>query len=141
MRQTTYQTHSVQETEALGESLACVLAQAPAVALYGGLGMGKTAFVRGLARGLGSHAQVSSPTFAIVNEYEGPRRICHFDMYRLPDAEALFDIGWEDYLASGALCVAEWSENVEGAFPQGTAEVIIRRLDDADGREITVKLC
>lgn len=141
MQETMYRTFSAEETEALGETLAKTLAQAPAVALYGDLGMGKTAFVRGLVRGLGSRAQVSSPTFAIVNEYEGPRRVCHFDMYRLPDADALFDIGWEDYLASGALCVAEWSENVEGAFPEGTAEVVIRRLDGGDGREITVRLC
>ena len=141
MQETIYHTFSAEETEALGEALAQTLARAPAVALYGDLGMGKTAFVRGLARGLGSRAQVSSPTFAIVNEYEGPRRICHFDFYRLPDADALFDIGWEDYLASGSLCVAEWSENATDAFPEGTAEVVIRRLDDADGREITVRLC
>ena len=135
-----YITHSPGETEALGEALAPRLAQAPAIALYGGLGMGKTAFTRGLARGLGSGAQVSSPTYAIVNEYPGPRKICHFDLYRLPDADALWDIGWEDYLASGAVCVTEWSENTPGAFPAGTAEVHFRRLDD-ETREITVILC
>lgn len=140
MTERTYITRSPQETEALAASLAEALSQAPAVALYGGLGMGKTTFVRGLAAGLGSRAQVSSPTFAIVNEYGGSRRICHFDMYRLPDADALYDIGWEDYLASGALCVAEWSEHVEGAFPPGTAEIHFRRLGD-ELREIVVKLC
>lgn len=140
MTETTYITRSAGETEALAASLAPVLARASAVALYGGLGAGKTTFVRGLAAGLGCRAQVSSPTFAIVNEYGGPRKICHFDMYRLPDEDALYDIGWEDYLASGALCVAEWSENVSGAFPPGTAEVRLRRVDD-ETREIVVKLC
>ena len=140
MTEQRYLTHSAAETEALAASLAATLEKAPAVALYGGLGAGKTTFVRGLAAGLGSKAQVSSPTFAIVNEYGGPRKICHFDMYRLPDADALYDIGWEDYLASGALCVAEWSENVAGAFPPGTAEVHLRRVDD-ETREIVVKLC
>ena len=131
-----YITHSPGETEALGEALAPRLAQAPAIALYGGLGMGKTAFTRGL----GSQAPVSSPTYAIVNEYPGPRKICHFDLYRLPNADALWDIGWEDYLASGAVCVTEWSENTPGAFPPVTAEIHFRRLDD-ETREITVILC
>lgn len=140
MSEKTYRTFSVEETEALGEQLAEVLAKAPAVALYGGLGMGKTAFVRGLARGLGCKAQVSSPTYTIVNEYQGARRLCHFDLYRLPDEEALYEIGWEDYLLSGALCVCEWSENCRGAFPAGSAQVFFTRLGDNE-REIRVKLC
>lgn len=135
-----YHTHSTEETEALAARLAPRLAQAPAVALYGDLGVGKTAFTRGLARGLGCTMQVSSPTYTIVNEYPGPRPVCHFDMYRLPDADALYDIGWEDYLASGALCVAEWSENVPGAFPPGTAEIRISRTGE-ETRRIVVILC
>jgi tRNA threonylcarbamoyladenosine biosynthesis protein TsaE len=117
-----------------------LLEKAPAVALYGGLGMGKTAFTRGLTRAMGCAVQASSPTYTIVNEYPGPRKICHFDMYRLGDADALYDIGWEDYLASGALCVTEWSENVPGVFPPGTVEIRFSRLDD-ETREIKVKLC
>ena len=140
MTETAYRTCSAAETEALGEALAQTLSAAPAVALYGGLGMGKTAFVRGLARGLGCRGPVSSPTYTIVNEYPGPRKLCHFDLYRLPDAEALLDIGWEDYLASGALCVCEWSENCPGAFPPGTAEIRVSRLGDND-REIRGILC
>lgn len=140
MTETAYRTCSAAETEALGEALAQTLSTAPAVALYGGLGMGKTAFVRGLARGLGCRSPVSSPTYTIVNEYPGPRKLCHFDLYRLPDAEALLDIGWEDYLASGALCVCEWSENCPGAFPPGTAEIRFSRLGDNE-REIRVILC
>lgn len=135
-----YETHSTEETEALAARLAPQLAAAPAIALYGGLGAGKTAFTRGLARGLGCTMQVCSPTYTIVNEYPGPRPICHFDMYRLPDEDALYDIGWEDYLASGALCVVEWSERVPGAFPPGTAVVRISAAEN-DARRITVELC
>ena len=135
-----FETNSSAETEALAKQLAPMLAQAPAVALYGGLGAGKTAFTRGLAAALGCTMQVSSPTYTIVNESPGDRKVCHFDMYRLPDEDALWDIGWEDYLASGALCVTEWSENVPGVFPEGTAEVRFSRIDD-ETREIKVRLC
>ncbi len=140
MEERVYITHNVQETEQLAERLAADLLHAPALALYGGLGMGKTAFTRGLARGFGCTIQVSSPTYTIVNEYPGKRKLCHFDMYRLGDADALYDIGWEDYLASGALCVTEWSENVPGVFPPGTVEVHFTRLDD-ETREIKVITC
>ncbi len=140
MEERIYITHNVQETEQLAEALARELETVPALALYGGLGMGKTAFTRGLARGFGCTIGVSSPTYTIVNEYPGRRKICHFDMYRLGDADALYDIGWEDYLASGALCVTEWSENVPGVFPEGTAEVHFTRIDD-ETREIKVRLC
>ena len=140
MEERVYITHNVQETELLAEQLAKELWDVPALALYGGLGMGKPAFTRGLARGFGCTIQVSSPTYTIVNEYPGKRKICHFDMYRLGDADALYDIGWEDYLASGALCVTEWSENVPGVFPEGTVEVHFTRIDD-ETREIKVRLC
>ncbi|MEA5038730.1 MAG: tRNA (adenosine(37)-N6)-threonylcarbamoyltransferase complex ATPase subunit type 1 TsaE [Clostridiaceae bacterium] len=135
-----YRTNSPEETEALGEHLAPELAKAPVVALYGELGAGKTAFVRGLARAFACRQPVSSPTFALVNEYSGTRKLCHFDLYRLPDAEALWDIGWADYLRSGALCVVEWSERAEDAFPAGTASVRIERTGDS-ARKITVELC
>lgn len=140
MEERTYITRSAAETEALAAELMPLLEKAPAVALYGGLGMGKTAFTRGLTRAMGCAVQASSPTYTIVNEYPGPRKICHFDMYRLGDADALYDIGWEDYLASGALCVTEWSENVPGVFPPGTVEIHFSRLDD-EIREIKVRLC
>ena len=140
MELTTYHTHSAAETEALGAKLAGQLAEAPAVALFGGLGMGKTAFTRGLARGLGCITPVTSPTYTIVNEYPGPRKVCHFDLYRLDGEEDLYDIGWEDYLASGALCVVEWSEKASTAFPPGTVRITFSRIDD-ETREIQVKLC
>ena len=90
-----YITHSPAETEELGCRLGRTLRPGTVVAYFGGLGMGKTAFTRGLAQGLGCRGRVTSPTFTIVNEYDGPTPLFHFDMYRLPDADALFDIGWE----------------------------------------------
>ena len=128
-----FETHTAAETEALAKELAPLLSQAPAVALYGGLGAGKTAFTRGLAAALGCTIQVSSPTYTIVNEYPGNRKVCHFDMYRLPDEDALWDIGWEDYLSSGALCVVEWSENVPGAFPPAPLRCILNTPEKPAG--------
>lgn len=118
------QTHNESETEAFGRELASRLPVPSVLCLYGELGAGKTAFVRGLAEGLGIEATVSSPTFTIVNEYPGSPELIHFDMYRLHCADELFDIGWEDYLARDAILAVEWSENVEEAF-DGT-EIVIR---------------
>ena len=126
------------ETEALGARLAAGLPGGSVVAMYGDLGAGKTAFVRGMARGMGLSARVSSPTFTIVNEYPGPRELIHFDMYRLSGADELFDIGWEDYLARGAVCAVEWSENVEDAFFGDEVRVTIEKLSDTD-RKITIE--
>ena len=111
-----YLTHSEAETEQAGADFARTLPDGKVVAMYGELGSGKTAFVRGMARGMGLTCRVSSPTFTIVNEYEGPRELIHFDMYRLGSADELFDIGWEDYVNRGSVCAVEWSENVEDAF-------------------------
>ena len=127
----TIYTKTEAETEAAGAALAKTLAAGAVVALYGDLGAGKTCFVRGLARGLGIDARVSSPTFTIVNEYRaGTRELIHFDMYRLANADELFDIGWEDYLRRGAVCAVEWSENVEDAFEGDEITVRITALPD-----------
>ena len=131
-------TKSESETEALGAKLAAVLPNGSVVAMYGDLGAGKTAFVRGMARGMGLTARVSSPTFTIVNEYLGQRELIHFDMYRLSGADELFDIGWEDYLARGAVCAVEWSENVEDAFFGDEVRVRIEKLS-ANERKITLE--
>ncbi|MDD3347475.1 tRNA (adenosine(37)-N6)-threonylcarbamoyltransferase complex ATPase subunit type 1 TsaE [Oscillibacter sp.] len=133
--------HSEAETEALGARLAASLAPGAVVAYRGGLGMGKTAFTRGLAKGLGYTGRVTSPTFTIVNEYEGGRLpLFHFDMYRLPDEDALFDIGWDEYLSRGGVCAVEWSEQVTPALPAETVYVTIARAPAADdGRIITVE--
>ena len=126
-----YLSHSDQETEALAEALAARLRAGSTVALFGGLGAGKTAFVRGLARGLGYAGRVTSPTFAIVNEYLGGRLpLFHFDMYRLGSADELFDIGWEDYLGRGGVCAVEWSENVEEALPADSIRIRITPTDE-----------
>ena len=132
-------TNSPEETEALGADLAGRLEPGTVIAFTGDLGAGKTAFVRGLARGLGVQERVTSPTFTIVNEYEGGRLpLFHFDMYRLGSADELFDIGWEDYLARGGVCAVEWSENVADALEEGCLRVDIRRGEDDDQRIITI---
>jgi tRNA threonylcarbamoyladenosine biosynthesis protein TsaE len=129
-------TNSEGETEALGVRLAEALAPGAVIAFTGGLGAGKTAFTRGLARGLGIADRVASPTFTIVNEYEGGRLpLFHFDMYRLGSSDELFDIGWEDYLARGGVCAVEWSENVAGALEEGAILVDICR-GALDGQRI-----
>lgn len=131
---------SEQETEALGEALVKQLAPGTVVAFTGDLGAGKTAFVRGMARGLGIQARVTSPTFTIVNEYEGGRLpLFHFDLYRLGSAEELFDIGWEDFLRRGGICAVEWSENVSDALEEGTVFIDIRRGNGPNDRIITGK--
>lgn len=134
----TYITKSEQETEELGRKLAEKLPGGTVVAMYGDLGAGKTAFVRGMARGMGLSCRVSSPTFTIVNEYLGERDLIHFDMYRLSGADELFDIGWEDYLARGAVCAVEWSENVQDAFFGDEVSVTIEKLGDTQ-RRITIE--
>ena len=118
--------HNVTETETLGRQLAAHLHSGDVVAFFGGLGAGKTAFTRGLAAGLGCRGRVTSPTFTIVNEYDGPIPLFHFDMYRLGSEEELFDIGWEDYLARPGVCAVEWSEQVAGALPPEAVRVTIQ---------------
>lgn len=134
----TYFTKSEQETEQLGMRFAETLPGGAVVAMYGDLGAGKTAFVRGMARGLGLDCRVSSPTFTIVNEYLGKRELIHFDMYRLSSADELFDIGWEDYLNRGAVCAVEWSENVQDAFFGDEIRVRIEKIGDSQ-RKITIE--
>lgn len=133
-----YMSHSPEETEHIGEMLGKRLSGGTVLALRGGLGMGKTAFTRGLARGLGYTGRVTSPTFTIVNEYCGERELIHFDMYRLNDSDELFDIGWEDYLARGAVCAVEWSEKVDDAFYGDETVVRIEKLGDTE-RKITIE--
>ncbi len=133
-----FESRSESDTEALGERLSRSLPKEGAVvAMYGELGAGKTAFVRGMARGLGVSGHVVSPTFTIVNEYPGERELFHFDMYRLGGAEELFDIGWEDYLARGGICAVEWSENVADAFEGNEIKVRIDKTGD-DSRGIMI---
>ena len=138
----TYITNGEGETEALGCRLGQALKPGAVIAYTGDLGAGKTAFTRGLARGLEIPERVTSPTFTIVNEYEGGRLpLFHFDMYRLGSSDDLFDIGWEDYLARNGVCAVEWSENVEDALEEDTIRVDIRRGDHDSQRSITITNC
>lgn len=133
-----FTTHSPEQTEAVGERLGQALRGGEIVAYRGGLGAGKTAFTRGLARGLGISMRVTSPTYTIVNEYTGGRLpLFHFDMYRLGSSDELFDIGWEDYLARGGVCAVEWSENVEDAMDGAIFVTLEKRTEDV--REITIE--
>lgn len=133
-----YITNSPAETEALGAALASQLKPGTVLAFRGDLGAGKTAFTRGLARGLGYRESVTSPTYTIVNEYLGGRLpLFHFDMYRLSSAEELWDIGWDDYLERGGICAVEWSENVADAM-EGAVTVSIRVLGE-QSRQIEIE--
>ena len=133
-----YVTHGPEETEALGMRLAERLAPGDVIAYYGDLGAGKTAFTRGLAKGLGITESVTSPTYTIVNEYlSGKMPLFHFDMYRLGSSEELFDIGWEDYLVRGGICAVEWSENVEDAL-EGAINITIEKTGE-ETRRITIE--
>lgn len=127
-------TNSERETIREGEKLGASLMPGAVVALYGGLGAGKTAFTRGLAAGLGICGSVSSPTFTIVNEYPGDIPLFHFDMYRLENEKELFDIGWDEYLDRGGVCAVEWSEKVPGAFPPETITVRIESTGEESRR-------
>lgn len=134
-----YHSNSVEETEAIGTQLANQLQAGSLLAFTGDLGAGKTAFVRGLAKGLGVTQRVTSPTFTIVNEYEGGRLpLFHFDMYRLGSSDELYDIGWEDYLSRNGVCAVEWSELVSDALEEGYIQIDIRRGAEDHQRVLTI---
>lgn len=131
-------TNSPAQTEAIGAALGKILKPGTVIAYRGDLGAGKTAFTRGLARGLGSTELVTSPTYTIVNEYLGGRcPLFHFDMYRLASSDDLWDIGWEDYLDRNGVCAVEWSENVADALEEPIV-ITIEKLGE-DSRRITME--
>ncbi len=133
-----YTTNSPAETEAIGAALGKIILPGTVIAYRGDLGAGKTAFTRGLARGLGCTEIVTSPTYTIVNEYLGGRMpLFHFDMYRLRSSDDLFDIGWEDYLDRGGVCAVEWSENVDDAM-EDAIYITIEKLGE-ESRRITIE--
>lgn len=129
---------STEDTEKIGELIAKKLNGSEVIALFGGLGMGKTAFTRGLCRGLGVADGVSSPTFALVNEYHGKYNIYHFDMYRVTSWEDLYSTGFFDYLDNGVL-VIEWSENIEGALPENAIRINISKGSADDERTFEIE--
>ena len=131
-------TNSPEQTEQVGAALGKVLTAGTVLAYEGDLGAGKTAFTRGLARGLGAGDMVTSPTYTIVNEYlSGRLPLFHFDMYRLASADDLWDIGWDDYLDRGGVCAVEWSENVADAM-EGALSITIEKLGE-ESRRITIE--
>ncbi len=131
--------HSLADTKKIASQLAETLVGGEVIAFYGDLGLGKTCFVNGLADGLGFVGEVSSPTFAIINEYIGGRLpLYHFDMYRVTDWNDLYTTGYFDYLESGGILAVEWSENIEAALPDDTIRVKIKRLDETT-REIKIE--
>jgi len=134
----TFLTNSPGETEKIGSALGKILQPGTLIAYRGDLGAGKTAFTRGLARGLGCSDIVTSPTYTIVNEYLGGRLpLFHFDMYRLRSSDDLWDIGWEDYLERGGVCAVEWSENVDDAMEEAIY-ITIEKLGE-DARRISIE--
>ena len=140
----TAQTASATETELCGKQLAQIMCQnsalPPFVALYGDLGVGKTAFVRGFTSEIAPAALVRSPTFALVNEYRGKEKtLFHFDMYRITGEDDLYSIGYDDYLARDGFALCEWSENIPEDIPEDAVRVTIERTDGADGRRITLE--
>lgn len=130
--------HSVEETEEFAEEFSKRLNGTEIIAMYGGLGAGKTSFTRGLARGLAVEDNVSSPTFAIVNEYTGSVPLYHFDMYRIESWNDLYSIGFFDYIGNGVI-VIEWSENIEGALEDDVIKVIIEENGNENERIIKVE--
>ncbi|MCQ2461512.1 MAG: tRNA (adenosine(37)-N6)-threonylcarbamoyltransferase complex ATPase subunit type 1 TsaE [Clostridia bacterium] len=131
-------THSVAETETFAEEFAKDLKPGTVLAFFGGMGMGKTAFTRGLARGLGINAGVQSPTFAIVNDYGGNPPLAHFDMYRIESWEDLYTTGFFDYQDQGYILAVEWSENIENALPENAIRITIAQGEGENDRIITI---
>lgn len=125
-----FRSESVQMTEEYGKNLAAELRSGTVLAMFGGMGMGKTALVRGIAAGLGLSAEVSSPTFALVHDYGGCPPLAHFDMYRVSGWEDLYSTGFFDYLDSGAIVVVEWSENIVSALPETAIRLYFSRVDE-----------
>ena len=139
---TEYLTRSPEETEAIGEKLAAAIGDRPFafVALYGEMGVGKTAFVRGFCRRFGID-RVKSPTYTVVNEYRGTASVFHLDLYRLKDEDDLLSVGYDDYLARRGFLLCEWSEKIPGAIPKDAIRVTIAKTDGENGRKITVENC
>lgn len=134
-----YKTNSPSETEQIGFYLAQSIPYGSVVAMFGDLGAGKTAFTRGFTKGMGINSDVSSPTFALVNEYRGEKKtLYHFDMYRIAGWDDLYSTGYFDYLDTGCTLIIEWSENIEAVLPENCIKVVITKTDNFDERNIEI---
>lgn len=132
-------THSQQETEDVGRIIGEKLKDGDVIALFGSMGMGKTAFTHGLARGLGiDDSLVSSPTFALVHEYRGDKTLYHFDMYRISTWDDLYSTGFFDYIDAGGILAVEWSENIENALPDNCIRIYFRQGENENDRIIEI---
>ena len=140
MEKMLYKSNSVQATKDFAASFAKSLKPGDILCMYGDLGAGKTAFVQGLAVGLGVSDYVNSPTFTIVNEYEGALPLYHFDVYRIGDASEMFDIGFDEYLDGDGVTVIEWAELIEDILPEKRYNVTILKADDENLREIKIEV-
>ena len=136
----TIRSTSSKQTEEAGECLGKTLKENTVVALFGDLGAGKTAFTRGVVKGYGIDCRVSSPTFAIVNEYQNAdKTVYHFDMYRINDIEDLYSTGYFDYLDTSSLIVIEWSENIVSVLPDDCVRVYIEKTEEENERIIKIE--
>lgn len=120
-----FHSKSLADTQKIATDLAKTLKGGEVLAFFGGLGMGKTAMIKSIVAALGNPSDVSSPTFAIVNDYGGSPRIYHFDMYRVETWDDLYSTGFFEYLHENAILLIEWSENIETALPEGTITIEI----------------
>ncbi len=136
-----FKTESYSQTVELARRFGQKVKRGTVIAFYGGLGMGKTAFTTGVAKGMGIECDVSSPTFAIVNVYGKDARLCHFDMYRVSTWEDLYSTGFFEYLDAGSVLCVEWSENIENALPDNTVRITIEKGEGDNSRIITVDGC
>lgn len=138
-----YESYSYEDTARIAAEFADTLKGGEFIAMYGDLGAGKTAFTQGLAKALGIEQHVTSPTFTIVNEYEGRLPLFHFDVYRIADPDEMYEIGYEDYLDRGGVCIVEWSELIEELFPDEYIKITITKDDEKgfDYRMIRIEGC
>lgn len=136
-----YKSNSEKETENIAKAFAKMLKCGDVVCINGGLGAGKTAFTAGLAKGLGIKDVVSSPTFTIVNCYDGEIPLYHFDVYRISDSDEMYDIGFDEYIAGDGIAVIEWADIIEDILPKDRYDITITKNLDIhdDFREISVE--
>ncbi len=136
-----FNTHGYGETVKLGERLGKGLKNGRVIAFFGGLGMGKTAFTTGIAKGMGLNCEVSSPTFAIVNVYGKNSELCHYDMYRVSSWDDLYSTGFFEYIDMGSVLCVEWSENIENALPEDSIKIYIEKGKTDNDRIIKIDGC
>ncbi len=136
-----YESNSHQETQGIAIEFAKKLTAGDVLCLSGDLGVGKTAFVQGLVQGLGISEYVSSPTFTIVNCYDGDMPVYHFDVYRISDEDEMYEIGYEEYIYANGVSIIEWPEMISGILPDKRYDITIEKNLEKheDYRKITIE--